>query len=87
MQDKSSIVLFIYLHDILSSIVQEDEYLLHWEGSFSIEELQKNHQFFRENVQELLQANRNKLNTPEGYGIIDGSHEDADFRNMGISRL
>lgn len=49
----------------------------------SIEELKRKHQLFRKNVQELLQANRNKLNTPEGYGIIDGSHEAADFLEYG----
>lgn len=38
----------------------------------SIEEQKKMHNTFRENVQEMLQKNRNKLNTLEGYGIIDG---------------
>jgi serine/threonine protein phosphatase PrpC len=37
----------------------------------------------RSNLTPLLQENRNKLNTKEGYGIIDGSKESLEFMEYG----
>ncbi|SFB19944.1 MULTISPECIES: hypothetical protein [unclassified Bacillus (in: firmicutes)] len=45
------------------------------------------HKEFREKICEVLKINRNKLNTVEGYGIIDGSKEAEWFLEKGTIPL
>lgn len=49
----------------------------------SIEKQKQMHNTFRENVQEMFQTNRNKLNTLEGYGIIDGDPPAEHYLEFG----
>lgn len=51
--------------------------------SFSPEQLKEKQRELRGNVQHILQENRNKLNTIDGYGIIDGDHEAVKFFEYG----
>jgi hypothetical protein len=44
-------------------------------------------QEIREIIQDSLQENRNKMNTPEGYNIIDGSKETKEFMESGVIPL
>lgn len=47
------------------------------------EKLIEKYQQLRRNIQELLQKNRNKLNTYEGYGIIDGDDDAGNYLEFG----
>jgi hypothetical protein len=54
-----------------------------WEPSKIKQTLQE----IRGMIQDILQANRNKMNTPEGYNIIDGSKTAEDFLESGVIPL
>lgn len=48
-----------------------------------VEQLKEKQIQFRNEVQEQLQTNRNKLNTFEGYGIVDGDYNVEQFLEYG----
>lgn len=63
----------------------------YWEKEFrtrdikatSIEELKRLHERFKSRIKNLLQNNRHKLNSPDGYGIIDGDEQAIGFMEYG----
>ncbi|HJV16842.1 MAG TPA: hypothetical protein VJ546_05570 [Bacillales bacterium] len=54
-----------------------------WEPSKIKQTLQE----IRETILDILQANRNKMNNPEGYNIIDGSKTAEEFLESGVIPL
>lgn len=69
--------------DLWETILVENEDPNTWEHN-KMEMTKKN---IYERVQPLLKQNRNKLNAPDGYGIIDGSDEAPLFLESGTIPL
>ncbi|MEW9109025.1 MAG: hypothetical protein AB2374_06730 [Cytobacillus gottheilii] len=51
--------------------------------TLSPEKIKQKQTEFRQEEEELLRSNRNKLNTYEGYGIIDGDEDAIEFLESG----